>query len=439
MKQNTLLAILQQSEYDLNDFKRWYKDHKHEDLAIKPDKWTAKLKLITLVVGFLPFLPELQRFILATQVVQPIDQSIRLAYYLAASTKLFLLRKKGLQVVAIAGSYGKTSTKNIAAHALSNQQKVLFTPKSINTLLGIAQVILDDLKAEHNVFIVEFGEYNDEDVRNLTNFTKPDLAILTPIGRQHLERFGSIEKITETFLPLITFFESQPEKLLVDEKNKNLVDAALENEMHYTTYGILSSSKLRLENASISRQGTEFDTTYKKAVFIPLYGEHQATNALASIWLAEKLNLNINNAIAQLATLPYVERRHEPHFAKNNVLILDNSYNTNPDSATFSLRLINELEASRRLIITPGFVELGKASQKIHLTFGEQLAASVDYVGLIEAPWTEAIIEGFTKAGGKRDHMVIGKDLDGALAKLSGMIIPSSIVLFEGGFREVYT
>jgi len=448
VKQSTLLAILQQSEYDLNDFTRWYNDHKDEDLDIKPDKLTTKLQLIKKILPFTFFLPELQRIIVATKLVQPIDALIRQVYYALAKSALWLYRKKGLQVVAIAGSYGKTSTKSIAAHALSSQKEILVTPKSINTLLGIAQVILHDLKPNHDVFIIEFGEYNADDITHLTKFTTPDFAIITPIGRQHLERFGSLKKIAATFLPLISFFKKNPQNIIIEEQNIGLLSPLIPQVSDMTCYGVAAAAQLRLENTKVTRQGTEFNLVLQNKnapeiryddLFIPLYGTHQAINALASIWLADVLDLDISLVSKQLASTPYVDRRHQPHFAENNVLILDNSYNTNPDSATASLALINQLEASRRLIITPGFVELGAESSKIHFEFGTQLAGAVDYVGLIEAPWTESIIEGFVEAGGKREHMVTGSDFDQALAKLSGMIIANSIVLFEGGFREIYT
>jgi UDP-N-acetylmuramoyl-tripeptide--D-alanyl-D-alanine ligase len=431
MRQTTLLAILK-------DFSRWYKDHHTEDLDLQPDKWTPKLKLIRQTMGILSFLPELQQVIWSTKIVEPIDRLIRWGYITVASIKLRWFRQRGLKVVAIAGSYGKTSTKTIMAHLLGKQQHVLVTPKSINTILGIAQVILSDLKSSHQLFVVEFGEYNANDVAQLTSFTQPDFGVVTPIGRQHLERFGTLENIVKTFEPLVSFFKLNPERLLLESDNAGYFTQIA----HFPTYVYDAPSTLHLSDTRLSRQGTEFIVHYPnstQSVFMPLYGKHQAVNTLPSFWLAHHLNLNQDQVIKQAASLPYLDRRHQPHFGENNILILDNSYNTNPDAVTSSLALINQLDASRRLIITAGFVELGSESNTIHYHFGQQLAANVDYVGLVEAPWTSKIIEGFIDAGGKREHIAIGKDYDQALAKLSGMIIPNSIVLFEGGFREIYT
>lgn len=450
MHQTTLLAILQQSEYDLHDFRRWYRDHHTDSLSLEPDKWTAKLKLIKLVMSALFWLPELPRTMWATRIVAPIDHLIRNGYYLAASIKLWILRQKGLKVIAIAGSYGKTSTKKIMEHLLSGQQKILVTPKSINTLLGIAQVILDDLHSSHQLFVVEFGEYNAHDVAQLTNFTKPDLAVLTPIGRQHLERFGNLTNIIATFKPLVSFFAQQPTQLLMAANNASYfpqIKSAYYGSASDESDGVSNqNATATISQARVSRRGTEFELKLQNSsqpqphqVFMPLYGEHQAINTAASFWAADKLGLDLTQVVKQAASLPYLDRRHQPHFGERDILVLDNSYNTNADSVTASLALLQQLDASRRIIITAGFVELGEASEEIHHQFGKQLAAAVDYVGLVDTPWATTIINGFVKAGGKREHIVVGKDFDDALAKLSGMIIPHTIILFEGGYREMYT
>src|SRR5690554_3802461 len=142
MNKTTLLAILQQSEYDVPRLKQWVKDHASETQVIEPPEWTPKLKLINLVSSLLFFLPSVTAIAVATWVTFPLEQVIRWYYYFSATSKLLRAKKQGLVVVAIAGSYAKTSTKHILAHALGGSHQVLMTPKSINTLLGIAHVIL---------------------------------------------------------------------------------------------------------------------------------------------------------------------------------------------------------------------------------------------------------------------------------------------------------
>jgi UDP-N-acetylmuramoyl-tripeptide--D-alanyl-D-alanine ligase len=443
MTKNTLFAILQQIEYDLPRFQAWAKAHQDDTQEIQPEKWTAKLRLINALSNCFFFLPAVSRLTLATQIVTPFENAVRHWIYFRASWKLRWYKLRGLTVVAIAGSYAKTSTKHILEHSLSADIPTLITPKSYNTLLGISGVIRTQLKPEHKLFIVEFGEHYPQDIAHLTTFIKPHLGILTPLGRQHLEVIGGFENVLKSFSYFANYFAKKPERLLIAESTNQQLTAANLLKTQVATYGTQPSATYRVFNTKISRAGTEYEimdqTTHQTyQVFSPLFGEHQAVNSLTSIWLATKLNLTLGSIVKRLSTMPYIERRHQPTFAENNVLVLDNSYNTNADSVTESLKLVNQLEPTHRIIVTLGFTELGNESEKIHREFGKQLAKTVDYVGLIKAPWTEAIMEGFTSAGGKKDHVKVGPSQEAAFAQVQQYVIPGSIVLFEGGYREVY-
>jgi UDP-N-acetylmuramoyl-tripeptide--D-alanyl-D-alanine ligase len=435
-----ILSILQQGEYDVPRLEVWLKSHKEMSPEVAPPDWTFKLKLVKSLSSFFFWQSPVDRIKTALSILWPAEWLIRSVSYTRASWKLQWLRWRGLKVVAIAGSFGKTSTKNTLSSTLGNQLHVYATPLSINTMLGIAQVILKDLKPQHKLFVVEFGEYHPEDIPQLTAFTKPDFGILTPIGKQHLELLGGFEAVKKTFAHFVEYFTKRPERLLWHDSNTKYLSSFPQGSM---SYGSTAEAAIRLFNVKVSRAGTEFEVmdrvngaTYE--VFTPLFGEPQATNILPAFWLAKLLNLPVAELIKRVRILPYVHRRHEPTFGENNVLILDNSYNTNPTSAEESLKVLAALPAQRRLIITLGFTELGDESKDLHFKFGQQLADVTEYIGLIEAPWTQYIIDGYTKAGGKKEHIVTANSPDAVLEKLKPYIIANSVILFEGGYREVY-
>lgn len=437
MTLTTLLAILQQSEYDSGILRRWVKAHKDEKSELQPEKWTAKLKLIRLICQALFFLPSLTGIDIALFLLFPIEQIIRQQRYAKAKAKLTQLRQNGLKVIAIAGSYAKTSSKNILTHALADKNEVLATPHSINTLLGIADVIQQELTTEHKIFIVELGEYHPEDIPALTQFIQPDLGILTPIGRQHLEIIGGMKQLIASLTHFVEYF-TQSQNLLVHEINKQYFP-----DFAGSFYGVDTQSQFQVVQTQISRAGTEFSiiepaTNQTLHCFIPLFGEHQAVNTLTAIWAGKQLGIETKAIVKRLRTLPYITRRHEPRFAENNVLILDNSYNTNPDSVIESLKLVNQLEPTKRFIVTVGFTELGEESKKIHHEYGQQLANQIDYVGLIKAPWSDNIVDGFVEGGGQKDHIFIADSQEAAFAQIQQFVVPGSVILFEGGYREVY-
>lgn len=435
----TLLAILQQSEYDFEYFQRWLNEHGADKTQIEPKTWTIKLKLIktfTNIFKILPGISLVTRIKLATSLTQPAEWLIRQNFYLRASWKLWLAKKSGLTVIAFAGSYGKTSTKKIAEHLLSQFFPTLATAKSINTPLGIAQFILKELRPSHRYLLVEMGEYYPGDISQLANFIKPKYGIVCPVGRQHLERMGSLNSIAATVLELANFLKDNQAVLIHDSLQSFSQSANLGS-----WYGQSDLADWRLIKTSLSRSGTEGEIMTPKQkfqVFSPLFGSHQLVNSLPGLWLCQKLGLDLPKAIKALGATPYVPHRHEPTFATNNVLILDNGYNSNPDSAIHSLELLKALPASRRIVVTPGFVELGQASTQLHEIFGQQLAKNCDYLAILESPASAAIEHGWLKAGGSRDRIILAETQEAAISALKEKIIPDSIILFENNLPEVY-
>lgn len=436
MTLSTIAAILQQSEYDAHYFEEWYQRHHSDAKEIKAEKETLKLKVVTFLLTILFFIPLLLRVQFILMLVHFIERIVRQVIYLMARAKLAWLKKRGLTVVAIAGSYGKTSTKVVLEQLLSSQTTVLVTPKSINTPLGISHVILNDLHGYHKVFVAELGEYYKGDIAALANFVKPDLGIVTPIGRQHLERMGDIETIAATIGELIEFFPN-PKKVIVAEQNIQYFP-----NFSGSTYGESETATYRVSSIKVSRSGTEFelqDLKGKHTIFTPLYGVHQAINMLPSFWVANALGLDKDLLVQKAAALAPVTRRHEPTFLDHDILILDNSFNTNPDSINASLDLFKQLNPTHKILVTMGFVELGENSQKIHTELGEKLAKKIDYLGLLESPQTKWIHEGWIKGGGKKSAITTGVTAEDVLQHMQTAIIPGSLIILEGGYKELYS
>lgn len=436
MTLTTVTAILQQSEYDAQYFTEWYQRHQGESIEVKPEKVTAKFKVVRVLLMLLAFIPMISRVRVVLSMVHCGEAVVRRGIYTIAQVKLAWLKRRGLKVVAIAGSYGKTSTKSLLQQAVSDQLQVLITPKSINTPLGISQVILQDLKPYHQVFVAELGEYYRGDIAALAAFVKPDYGIVTPIGRQHLERMGDIQTIAATIGELIEYFSDSNQVIMAGSNTKHLP------EFTGPTYGLESAATYRVAKTQVSRSGTEFeliDPEGQHHVFTPLFGEHQAVNLLPSFWLAENLGLDQDQVVQKCASLVAVTRRHEPTFLDNDILVLDNSYNTNPDSIEASLKLFEQLGAKTRILVTMGFVELGESSEKIHCQLGEKLVSKVDYLGLLETPHAEWIIEGWLKGGGKKMAITTGTSAEDVLQHMQTVITPGSVIILEGGYKELFT
>lgn len=441
MKRATLLAILQQSEYDPIYFNRWWKHHHNDTIALQPKKWTVKLQLIDQLSKALFWLPANQQILTATWFLSPVDWIVKTTILLAAQIKLRQLKSKGMKVVAFSGSYGKTSTKKITQHVLQAQTPTQATPKSINTPLGIARFILKQLNPTTKVFLVELGEYYPGDVARLTHFVDPAFGIVCPLGRQHLERMHEVDTIAQTILELAAYFHFHPGKVIMHESLVPFLPAGMKNEP--LTYGQQPASDFVVSDGTVSWAGTEAKLKLTKQsepvqAYTPLFGVHQLENCLPALWLTQVLGLDQAAGVRQLGNMPYIPHRHQPIFAQNNLLLLDNGYNSNPDSAKQSLSLLKELPAARRIVITPGFAELGEQSEQLHHAFGKELGGVVDYLGIIDSQGSAAIKRGFLAAGGQESQIVTGNNQTIVAEQMNPLFIAQTIVLFENNLPEVY-
>ena len=263
-----------------------------------------------------------------------------------ARQKLHQLSPK---IVAIAGSYGKTSTKHILAHILSAVEPTLATPGSVNTEMGITRIIRQDLEARHRFFVVEMGAYGPGAIRRLCALTPPDLGILTAIGLAHLERFGSEEKVVEAKFELAEEVSQKGGRTIVNAPRipTGRLEAALAGEdslilLHHEEAAD-GWSGARIARRQVTRAGLQVDleiaaTGTTLNLEAPLYGSHQAENvALAAL---AALQLGIGEAIikASLNTLPQIRHRLEVLPSKDGPTVIDDAYNSNPSGFAAALQ-----------------------------------------------------------------------------------------------------
>lgn len=358
----TQLAILQQAEFDLSVWEQWFTVDRDEPTlqqlrALKPERWTLKLKLIRAKAQILSLLVGTHAGIrLAVLLLKPWENLAIWFLVWIAANKLRRLQNNGLTVIGIAGSYGKTSVKHQLFHTLSQTSYTCMTPASYNTPLGIAQTIRRKLTPQHDIFLVELGEYRMGDIHSLLRFVRPDIAVLTPVGYAHLEKMGSEENMRRTFRELFTS-PFKPALVLADDNNLEL----FANEREVLWYGSSDSARARLEKVTTSLQGTQGSLNLDRKSYhlsTSLLGEHQLRNALPGLLLTHLENKDVSLAVRGLRFARPAPRRLEVTKLPNDVTVIDNSYNTNPASWKESAALIRQLKLENVAIITAGFVEL---------------------------------------------------------------------------------
>lgn len=446
MKRAALLAILQQSEYDLGVFRRWLRAQRPEDEevqdhldSLQPERRTFKLRLIAaLSWPFSLLLGNALAIQLVLLFVLPLQYLATSLIVWRARLALRRAQRRGLRVIGIAGSFGKTSLKHSTFHLLSSYQPTLMTPGSYNTPLGIAQTILHQLRPWHEVFLVELGEYQEGDLAGLLGFVQPETVILAPIGYAHLERFKTKESMAKAFTELWRV-KHRPQHLFIDDANTSLLDVSQQDvSVHW--YGEKSNSQAAVLSLQPSLEIGQAEirlASQRYSVKTNLLGQHQLRNCLPGLLLLQQADRPLEVALKSLQYHPAVERRLELHFNPNGTLLIDNSYNTNPASWAEMKSLISTLKLQPMTIITSGFVELDAATtSQAHHTLAKDLAQVASKVGIIRTRVNDDLILQLEK--NREITVVTGLTLNEVLLKLAQTGKPTPYLWIEGGARELY-
>ncbi len=461
-----LLFILQLEEYDTKRFLAWIKTH--DVLQIKQEKkhlvWTLKARVIYLLASALVVLGvrPLNSLILITQILLLPENLLRFSLIFLARIKLLFFPK--LIVIGITGSYGKTSVKEITYQLLQTQYTVLKTPESYNTPLGIAKIILQQLSFKHQVFLVEMGAYQIGDIKKMCDLVHPQFGILTAIGKQHWERFGSQENIIKAKSELL---ESLPKNglAIVNSNNSYCLEVAKKLKIKTILYSLNAQINLKLKISNLKfLTAFNIKSSYSGSLFAiktdggvehfqtQLLGVHNIANILAGIAVARNLNVSwdkIKTAVSALLPIP-----HRLQFIKgaNNTTVIDDAYNANPDSVRAALEVLKMFDSPRKIVVTPGLVELGSQQKKENEIMGKEISEAADYLLIVgdtnKGPLKNGFLSHFQvhlRGVSDRTPLVIPtksivecKNLQEATNKLGEIVIPNAVILFENDLPDQY-
>lgn len=335
------------------------------------------------------------------------------------------LAQSDIKIIGITGSYGKTSAKNILAVMLKKKYRVLSTPRSHNTPLGLALAVNgNDLNA-YDVFIAEMGARNAGDIAALCRLCPPDYSLITGICPQHLESFGSVENIIRA-----------KGEILTATKNK----AVLADDC-YGLFGDYPTEKVRcdcVKDVECSCRGTSFTLILggeERKVTTKLLGEHAAYNIGICAEVAYLLGLTVDEIAEAAEELDYIEHRLQL-IESNGVSIIDDGYNSNVKGAEAAIGVL-KLFPGRRLAVTPGLVELGVLDEKENAALGKKLVG-LDYVILVGDTLVGYVKNGYLAAGGDTEKLTVVPSLVAAQNKLKEIIQKDDAVLFLNDLPDVY-
>ena len=395
-------------------------------------------------MNFVRYLPGLLLpfFVLLAHVVMlPIENSVKRWYYNDAKKKL--AERQDLIKIGITGSYGKTSTKFILGTILQEEWNTLVTPSSFNTPMGITRVVREQLKPEHQAFVAEMGARYKGDIAELCRLVQPKYGIITSVGKQHLDTFGSYETVIETKSELLYALPEDGAAFLNGDNpdcRRMHERLPLKNKFLFGLSG--NGLYLKAEDLEVSSSGSTFtlvtDTGERVRCATQLLGKHNIGNITGAAALARYLGASLESIAIGIEKLAPVEHRLQLVQGQNGITVIDDAFNANPSGTKAALEVLKSFAPARRIIITPGMIELGGEEERFNEEFGRDITRAADIAILVGRNRVAPIRRGLVDGGFPETCIIQVDTLNEATEKLPLYTEPGCVVLFENDLPDNY-
>ncbi len=358
-------------------------------------------------------------------------------------------------VVAVTGSYGKTSTKGHIAHLVGPSRSVVATPASFNNRAGLARSINEHLTDGTEVFVAEMGTYGPGEIADLCRWCVPDIGVITAIGPVHLERFGTEERIVEAKSEILA--RAQTAVLPVDDPRlAGVADrAATEGKAVVRCSSADRSVDVAVTRGSRGLSITVHGNLVAEDVLAP--AGVQPTNVACAVAVATQLGVDEATIAARLATLPAVDHRLKIVSATTGAAVLDDTYNSNPAGAARALRALTgdgagtigaadgraasgavAVEDGRRVVVTPGMVELGSRQFEENHSFAAAIAREATDLVVVGRTNRRALLAGVASVAGSTVAVHVVDHRDDAVTWVRDRLGPGDRVLYENDLPDHY-
>jgi UDP-N-acetylmuramoyl-tripeptide--D-alanyl-D-alanine ligase len=386
---------------------------------------------------FIPF-----SLALANLVLVPYERSVQKRFWNEAHQKLLSLRPT---IIGITGSFGKTSTKHLLGHILELQAPTLITPGSVNTPMGIARVVREQLGSHHRFFVCEMGAYGPGSIARLCRLAPPNVGVITAVGMAHYERFKTLDAVAKTKFELADSASSQSGSVIIAEQVLEFAAARAFLEQHpasTTVVGTSGISQARIVRSAQTDSGITADVEWNGRIYTlraPIYGEHHISNMVLAFVTACLLGAPPEDTILALSSTPQIPHRLEVKAGMGGSRLIDDAYNSNPVGFASGLRLLGTLHTNggRRILVTPGMVEMGAAHEEEHRKIGQLAASHVDVLLPVLPQRISSLISSYQQA--RPDGLVIPcSSFSAAQTWLSENIRLGDVVLMENDLPDLY-
>lgn len=412
----------------------------------KPLVWTARVKRLTVTAALCyllcalvhPLCALLYTLLLPYAIMglawvnAPIEKRIANGYMEDARRILRANIDAGMQVIGITGSYGKTSTKYFLKELLSVKYSVYMTPGNFNTPLGVTRAIREGLRPTHEIFLCEMGARHVGDITELCDFVQPHMGIVTAIGPQHLETFGSQDNIIREKLALYEATKDRGGAFLGDD-SPLIHGGSYDGKV--TLYGTGENCAYRGGDIRVGPFGSAFTVTDPKGQTVTfktrLLGRANVQNIIGAVAVANSLGISLKALVPAVRALESVPHRLCLVPGGSDTWFIDDAYNSNPEGARVALETLAMCRDMTRVLLTPGMVELGEMESALNAEMGRQAASCCDYAVLVDPRRGPDIRRGLLDAGFPEERIFLTDTLEKGLAQARKLDGPRMILLLN--------
>lgn len=382
---------------------------------------------------------------LAVVLLTPVEKSINRRYWNDA--RRILTSIPGLKVIGITGSYGKTSTKHYLYRILSERYETLMTPGSYNTPMGVIRTIREMMKPYTEVFICEMGAKQRGDIKEICDLVNPEAGIITAVGPMHLETFKSIGNVAKTKFELA---DAIPSSGFVVVNNDFEASAARDvSNCRCIRYGIsnIYGCEYIARDIEYTHEGSTFIVDHINtsgeldwsAIFSTrLVGECNISNLLASIIMAINLGMDIETVRLAVSRIEQVEHRLNIKRTPGGVTIIDDAFNSNPSGSKMALDVLANFKGGRRIVVTPGMIELGAEQHQLNEALGHHIGNKCDIAIIVNEINRDALVKGIQSTDFNTANLHCVSSFVEAQQLLSSIMAVGDTVLYENDLPDTF-
>lgn len=379
--------------------------------------------------------------ILAVEVLKPVESAINRKYYNEASA--ILKSMPNLTVIGITGSFGKTSTKHYLHRILSEQFDTLMTPGSFNTPMGVIRTVREMMRPNHRIFICEMGAKQTGDIKEICDLVNPRLGIITAVGEMHLESFKSLENVQRTKFELADALPSDG-LAVINNDFELCADRPVTNcaTLRYAVSNT-DTADIKAENIIYTPRGTSFTVLFpdgsKLQLETRLVGESNISNLLPAVAIARYLGMPDQKIKYAVSRIEQVEHRLSIKQTPGKVTIIDDAFNSNPVGSRMAVDVLGHFnKEGKRIIVTPGMIELGDRQFELNKALGEHIGRNVDIAVIVGQYNREALVAGLKESEFPAENLYIVDSFAESQKLLSTMLKSGDTVLYENDLPDTF-